>query len=63
MKDENEIKLKRSYWQGVYDALNAPEKTRSDRLEKDKLTSEVWLAALDWLLGEKEETATLKRSE
>jgi hypothetical protein len=55
MKDENEIKLKRAYWQGVFDALKTPEKGRSDRIDKDKLTSEVWLSALDWILGQKDE--------
>ncbi len=59
MRDENEIKLKRSYWQGVFDALKSPEKSRSDRVEKDKLVSEVWLSVLDWILGQKEESASL----
>ena len=59
MRDENEIKLKRSYWQGVFDALKSPDKSRNDRLDKDKLTSEVWLAALDWILGQKEESASI----
>jgi hypothetical protein len=58
MRDENEIKLKRSYWQGVFDALKSPDKSRSDRLDKDKLTSEVWLTALDWMLGQKEDSAS-----
>ena len=56
MKDENEIQLKRSYWQGVFDALKTPDKSRSDSLNKDRLTSEVWLSALDWMLGQKEES-------
>ena len=59
MREENEIKLKRAYWQGVFDALKSPDKSRSDRLDKDKLTSEVWLSALDWILGQKEESASL----
>jgi hypothetical protein len=63
MKDENEVKLKRSYWLGVYEALNTPEKGRSDRLDKEKLTAQVWLYALDWLLGKSEESAKLDRPE
>jgi hypothetical protein len=64
MRDENEIKLKRSYWQGVFDALKSPDKSRSDRLDKDKLTSEVWLTALDWILGQKEDSASsIERTE
>jgi hypothetical protein len=59
LREENEIKLKRAYWQGVFDALKSPDKSRSDRLDKDKLTSEVWLSALDWILGQKEESASL----
>jgi hypothetical protein len=57
MRDENEIKLKRSYWYGVYDALNTPEKAREGKADKEKLTAQVWLAALDWLLGQGEEAA------
>jgi hypothetical protein len=63
MRDENEIKLKRSYWFGVFDALNTPEKARSDKFDKEKLTAQVWLAALDWLLGQSEESAKLDRPE
>jgi hypothetical protein len=63
MKDENEIKLKRSYWLGVYEALNTPEKGRSERIDREKMTAQVWLAALDWLLGKGEEAAKLNRSE
>jgi hypothetical protein len=59
MRDENEIKLKRSYWQGVFDALKSPDKSRTDRSDKDKITAEVWLASLDWILGQKEESASL----
>jgi hypothetical protein len=59
MRDENEIKLKRAYWQGVFDALKSPDKSRSDRVDKDKLVSEVWLSSLDWILGQKEESASL----
>jgi hypothetical protein len=63
MRDENEIKLKRAYWFGVYDALNTAEKGRSEKLDKEKLTAQVWIAALDWLLGQSEESAKLDRPE
>ncbi len=63
MRDESEIKLKRAYWYGVYDALNTPEKARSDKSDKEKLTAQVWLAALDWLLGQGEESAKLDRTD
>ena len=56
MIDENEIKLKRAYWQGVFDALTHGEKSRSDKSEKDRLTAEVWLTSLDWILGAKGES-------
>jgi len=56
--DENEIKMKRAYWQGVFDALSHGEKSRSEKSEKDRLTAEVWLTALDWILGQKEESAS-----
>ena len=58
MIDENEIKMKRAYWQGVFDALSHGEKSRSEKSEKDRLTAEVWLTALDWILGQKEESAS-----
>jgi len=58
MRDENEIRLKRAYWYGVFDALNVPEKARTDKLDKEKPTAQVWLAALDWLLGQGEEAAS-----
>ena len=57
MRDENEIKLKRAYWQGVYDALKNGEKSRSEKAERDRLTAEVWLNALDWILGQVDESA------
>ena len=59
MRDETEINLKRAYWQGVFDALKSPDKSRSDRLDKDKITSEVWLSAMDWILAQKEESASV----
>ena len=52
MIEENEVKLKRAYWQGVFDALSPAEKARSDKAERDRLTAGVWLAALDWILGQ-----------
>jgi hypothetical protein len=57
--DENEIKMKRAYWQGVFDALSHGEKSRSEKSEKDRLTAEVWLTVLDWILGQKEESASI----
>ena len=59
MRDENEIRLKRAYWQGVYDALNSAERSRSEKSERDRLTAEVWLAALDWLLGQADESTSM----
>jgi hypothetical protein len=62
--DENEIKLKRAYWQGVFDALSHGEKSRSEKVEKDRVTAEVWLVALYWILGQKEESAsTLEKNQ
>jgi hypothetical protein len=61
MRDEQEVKLKRAYWAGVYDALNTPEKSRSEKLEREKLTAQVWLSVLDWRLGENEESARLDK--
>jgi hypothetical protein len=63
MRDDNEIKLKRAYWFGVFDALNTPEKAKSDKVDKEKLTAQVWLAALDWILGQNEDAAKLDRPE
>ena len=63
MRDENEVKLKRAYWFGVFDALNTPEKARNDKLDKERLTAQVWLSALDWFLGQAEESSsTLDRT-
>ena len=59
MRDETEIRLKQAYWQGVSDALNSGEKSRSEKSEKDRLTAEVWLAALDWLLGQADESTSM----
>ncbi len=64
MREESEIRMKRAYWQGVYDALNPAEKSRSDKWEKDRLTAGVWLTALDWMLSQGDETgSTLGRTE
>ncbi len=60
--DENEIKLKRAYWQGVFDALSHGERSRSEKSEKDRLTAEVWLTALDWILGQKDQSASTLES-
>lgn len=62
MRDENEIRLKKAYWQGVFDALNNVDRSRSEKSERDRLAAEVWLAALDWILGQSEDsTSTLAR--
>ena len=58
MRDENEIKLKRAYWQGVFDALKPVEKSRSEKSEKERVTAGVWLTALDWVLVPGEESGT-----
>ncbi len=52
MRDENEILMKRAYWQGAFDALTRGEKSRSEKTDKDRVSAEVWLSALDWILGE-----------
>jgi hypothetical protein len=61
MRDENEIKLKRAYWSGVYYALNPAERLRSEKSEKEWLTAEVWLTALDWILGQATDSASTLR--
>jgi hypothetical protein len=64
MRDENEVKLKLSYWHGAYDTLNIPENARSDKLNKEKIAAQTWLTALDWMLGSNEETSNkLERPE
>jgi hypothetical protein len=62
VRDENEIKLKRAYWSGVFDALKPAEKSRSEKSEKDKMTAGIWIAALDWMLGQ-ETTSTVEKEE
>ena len=56
MRDEYEIKLKRAYWQGVYDALNGGEKSKSDKSGHERLSAEIWLSSLDWILAQTEES-------
>jgi len=58
MRDESEIKLKRAYWQGVYDALTRGDRSRSEKSERDRVSAEVWLGSLDWILGQSEESAS-----
>ncbi len=55
MRQEYEIRLKRAYWQGVYDALGGEGKSKSDKLERERLTAEIWLSSLDWILAQPEE--------
>ena len=57
MRSENEVRLKLSYWHGAADTLNTPENARSDKLIKEKITAQTWLTALDWMLGQSEESA------
>jgi hypothetical protein len=57
MRSENEVKLKLSYWHGAKDTLNTPENARSDKLIKEKITAQTWLAVLDWMLGQSHETS------
>ncbi len=52
MRDENALKLKQAYWTGVFDALKPTDKSRSEKSEKERLTAEIWLTALQWVLGE-----------
>jgi hypothetical protein len=63
MRDETEITLKRAYWVGVSEGLKAGEKRKSDKLDKERLTAQVWLDALDWELGDNEKTTKLARPE
>ena len=58
MRDENEIRLKRAYWQGVSDALSHNEKSKSEKSERDRVSAEVWLTALDWILGQADDSAS-----
>ena len=37
--------------------LKNGEKSRSEKAERDRLTAEVWLNALDWILGQVDESA------
>ena len=34
---------------------NRAENTKSDKLNKDRITAQTWLAALDWMLGQSDE--------
>ncbi len=55
MRDEYEIKLKRAYWQGVYDAVGGEGKSKSGKLEHERLTAEIWLSSLNWILTQPDE--------
>jgi hypothetical protein len=57
MRNEIEIKLKRAYWSGAIDTLSIPENAKSDKLNKERITAQTWLAALDWMLGQSDEKA------
>jgi hypothetical protein len=56
--NESEVNLKRANWLGASDNLNTPENSKSDRLVKEKINAQTWLAALDWMLGHTDETAS-----
>jgi hypothetical protein len=58
MRNENEINLKRAYWNGAFDTLNTPENAKSDKFSKEKLTAQTWLASLDWILGQSDEASS-----
>jgi hypothetical protein len=62
VKSENEIKLKRAYWQGIYYSLNPENRVQSEESEKEWLTAYIWLTALDWSLGLAQDSATSLRS-
>jgi hypothetical protein len=57
MRNESEVNLKRAYWLGAADTLNAPENAKSDKLTKERITAQTWLTALDWMLGQGDEIA------
>jgi hypothetical protein len=69
VKDETELRLKRAYWQGVFDALNPAdkaksEKSQSEKTQRERLTAGVWLTALDWMLSQDDEvSSTLEKTE
>ena len=58
MRDEIEIKLKRAYWNGALDTLNNSENAKPDKLSKEKISAQTWLAALDWMLGQSDEASS-----
>ena len=61
MKDEEELRVKRAYWAGVYYTLDPEQRLASDKSQKAWLTAEAWLAALDWALGHATDTSTTLR--
>jgi hypothetical protein len=62
MRNESEIKVKLSYWQGAWDTLNTPEIAKSEKLNSQKITAQTWLAALDWTFGVSD-NSTVKSAE
>ncbi len=58
MRNEIEVTQKRDYWSSIYYALNPTERHRSDQSEREWLTAEVWLTALNWSLGLATNSAT-----
>jgi hypothetical protein len=61
LRDETEVNLKRAYWSGVYHGLDPEQRHRSEKTERAWLTAEVWLAALNWVLGRAGNSASVLR--
>jgi hypothetical protein len=59
MRDESELNLKRAYWSGVYHALDPQDRQTSREAQRTWLTAEVWLTAIDWVLGKATASATI----
>ena len=58
MRDDNEIKSKRAYWSGVYYALDPANRGGSHESQREWVTAQVWLTALDWVLGRATDSTT-----
>jgi hypothetical protein len=61
VKSEDEIKLKRAYWQGVYYSLDPEKRAQSEKSGQEWLTASIWLTVLDWSLGLVQDLATTLR--
>ncbi len=58
MRDENELKLKRAYWSGVFYTLDPSKRNASAETRKVWHTAEIWITAIDWVLGKATDSAT-----